>query len=129
MNKSVKTYSKRNLKLKEDVERNYAASTDSVNSTPSQIVNDTKAKHSDATAVTIDGNEMDGNASTQTATVEVGNTPNELNNAQRMARTLSNQGINTNFKVNLNNSKEVSGELVESVTFCKGELSKFLRSL
>jgi len=124
-----KVYTKRSILLREEEDRNYAASTDHANATPSQIVSDTKAKHSDATAVTVDSNEIDGNTSTQTTTVEVDNTPEGLNNAQKMARTLKGQNIDANFKVNLNNSRKIEGSLVESVTFSKGELSKFLQTI
>jgi hypothetical protein len=124
-----KTYKKKNIMLKEEEDRNYAASTDHVNATPSEIVNDTKAKHSDANSVTIPSEEIDGNTGSQTATVEVDDTQAGLNTAQKMARDLSGKNMPVNFKVNLNNSKKVDGSLVESVTFTKGELSKFLKSL
>lgn len=121
---------KRDLVLKEDVERNYAASTDEVNSSPSELVNKTKQEHSDADSVTVTGDEIDGDTSTQTTTVEVNNTPSDLQKAQKMARTLKSQGINTNFKVNLNNSKNIEGDVIgECITFTKGELSKFLKNI
>ena len=124
-----RTYFKRDLVLKEDNERDYAASTASSNASPSEIVNKTKSEHSDADSVTIPGNEMDGNGSTQTTTVDVHNTPQDLQNAQKIARTLKSQGQDVNFKVNLNNSMEREGSLVESVTFTKGELVSFLKSI
>ena len=125
-----KIFFKRDLVLKEDVERNYAASTDEVNSSPSELVNKTKQEHSDADSVTVTGDEIDGDTSTQTTTVEVNNTPSDLQKAQKMARTLKSQGINTNFKVNLNNSKNIEGDVIwECITFTKGELSKFLKNI
>jgi hypothetical protein len=125
-----RTFFKRDLVLKEDVERNYAASTDEVNSSPSELVNKTKQEHSDADSVTVTGDEIDGDTSTQTTTVEVNNTPSDLQKAQKMARTLKSQGINTNFKVNLNNSKNIEGDVIgECITFTKGELSKFLKNI
>ena len=125
-----RTFFKRDLVLKEDVERNYAASTDKVNSSPSELVNKTKQEHSDADSVTVTGDEIDGDTSTQTTTVEVNNTPSDLQKAQKMARTLKSQGINTNFKVNLNNSKNIEGDVIgECITFTKGELSKFLKNI
>ena len=125
-----RSFFKRDLVLKEDVERNYAASTDEVNSSPSELVNKTKQEHSDADSVTVTGDEIDGDTSTQTTTVEVNNTPSDLQKAQKMARTLKSQGINTNFKVNLNNSKNIEGDVIgECITFTKGELSKFLKNI
>jgi hypothetical protein len=124
-----KVYRKKDIVLKEDNERNYAASTDSVNASPSEIVNQTKAEHGDADAVTIPGKEMDANASTQVATVDVNNTPQSLNNAQKMAKAFQSQGQDVNFKVKLNNSVERNGDIVEGVTFTKKELSEFLRRL
>lgn len=126
---NTKTYYKRDLVLKEDNERNYAASTDSANATPSELVNKTKQEHSDADAVTIPGKEMDGNSGTQVATVNVNNTPQDLQNAQKMARTLQSQGQDVNFKVNLNNSYSREGNIMENVTFTKKELSNFLKSI
>lgn len=124
-----KVYYKKDIMLKEDQERNYAASTDAVNASPSEIVNKTKSEHSDADAVTVTAKEMDGNSNTQTTTVDVNNTPQDLHNAQKMAKTFQSQGIDANFKVNLNNSVERFGNLVEGITFTKGELSDFLRSI
>ena len=72
---------------------------------------------------------MDGNSNTQTTTVDVNNTPQDLQNAQKMAKSFQSQGIDANFKVNLNNSFERSGNLVEGVTFTKEELSKFIKTL
>jgi hypothetical protein len=126
---SKKTYYKKDIVLKEDNDRNYAASTDASNATPSELVNKTKQEHSDADAVTIPGKEMDGNTSTQVATVNVQNTPQDLQNAQKMARTFQAQGQDVNFKVNLKNSVQREGNLVESVTFTKGELGKFLKTI
>ena len=125
----VKTYLKKDIMLLEDEERNYAASTDSTNASPSEIVNQTKREHSDADAVTIPGKEIDGSSSTQVSTVNVDNTPQGLQNAQRMARTFQSQGQDVNFKVNLNNGLKREGKLVEGVTFTKKELGKFLKSL
>ena len=119
-----KTYLKQNIKLREDVEKNYAASTNSNNATASEIVNKTKSEHSDADAVTIPGKEIDGSANTQVTTIDVNNNPTDLQNAQRIARTLQSQGQDVNFKVNL---KE--GNIVESITFSKKELSRFLETL
>lgn len=127
---TTKTYTKRDIVLKEDNERNYAASTDLANASPSELVNKTRQEHSDADAVTIPGKEMDANASTQVSTVSVNNTPQDLQNAQRMAKVLQSQGQDVNFKVNLNNSTERKGNIVsEGITFTKRELSKFLRSI
>ena len=125
----TKTYFKRDLVLKEEEEKNYAASTTSSTSSPSEIVNKTKQEHSDAEAVTVSGKEMDGNSSTQVSTVNVNNTPQDLQNAQKMARTLQAQGQDVNFKVNLRNSYERKGSLVEGVTFTKKELGNFLKSI
>ena len=126
---SKKTYFKRDIVLKEDNEKNYAATTDCANASPSELVTKTKEEHSDADAVTIPGKEMDGNNNTQVATVDVQNTPQDLQNAQKMARTFQSQGQDVNFKVNLNNSVEREGNLVESVTFTKKELCNFLKTL
>lgn len=124
----MKKYLKKNISLKEDQERNYAASTDSANATPTELVTKTKQEHSDADAVTIPGKEIDGNSNTQTATVDVQNTPSALQNAQKMARTFQSQGQDVNFKVKLNNSREVKGEIVEGINFTKAELTEFLLS-
>lgn len=125
-----KTFYKKDLVLKEEAEKNYAASTTSTTSSPSELVSKAKSEHSDADAVTIDGSEIDGNSSTQTATIEVNDTPQELQNAQKMARTLHSQGQDANFKVNLHNSKKIEGNrLTEGVTFSKIELSKFLKKI
>lgn len=126
---SKKIYFKKDIVLKEDNERNYAASTDASNDTASEIVNKTKQEHSDADAVTIPGKEIDGSSSTQVATVNVQNTPQDLQNAQKIARTLQSQGQDVNFKVNLNNSVKKDGKLIESVTFTKEELGKFLKTI
>ena len=115
--------------LREDAEKNYAASTDGTNSSASDIVNKTKQEHSDADSVTIPGKEIDGSSSTQVATMNVNNTPQELQNAQKMARTLQSQGQDVNFKVNLRNSYERNGNIVEGVTFTKNELREFLREI
>lgn len=125
----TKTYYKKNLILKEDEERNYAASTDSFNATPSELVNKTKQEHSDADAVTIPGKEIDGDSNSQVATVNVNNTPSDLRNAQKMAKTFQSQGQDVNFKVNLHNSFKREGSLVEGVTFTKRELVSFLKTL
>ena len=50
-------------------------------------------------------------------------------NAQKMARTFQSQGQDVNFKIKLHNSVQRQGKLVEGVTFTKGELTEFLRSL
>lgn len=126
---STKTYYKKNLILKEDNERNYAASTDAANASPSELVNKTKQEHSDADAVTIPGKEMDGNTSTQVSTVNVNNTPQDLQNAQKMAKVFQSQGQDVNFKVNLHNGYEREGSLVEGVTFTKKELVNFFNNL
>ena len=126
---SKKIYFKKDIVLKEDNERNYAASTDASNDTASEIVNKTKQEHSDADAVTIPGKEIDGSSSTQVATVNVQNTPQDLQNAQKIARTLQSQGQDVNFKVNLNNSVKKDGKLIESITFTKEELGKFLKTI
>lgn len=115
----TRTFLKKDIVLKEDTEKNYAASTKSSNASPSEIVNKTKQEHSDADAVTIPGKELDGSASTQVTTIDVNNTPQDLQKAQKIARTLDGQGEDVEFKVNLG----------ESVTFSKKELSKYLRSL
>lgn len=121
---------KKDLKLREDVDKNYAASTNSVNASPSELVNKTKSEHSDADSVTITGNEIDGDSSTQTTTVDINNTPSDLQNAKKIARSLKTQGIDANFKVNLNNSKKFEGNIIsEGITFTKEELTKFLKSL
>ena len=125
----TRTYYKRQLMLREDAEKNYAASTDGTNSSASDIVNKTKQEHSDADSVTIPGKEIDGSSSTQVATMNVNNTPQELQNAQKMARTLQSQGQDVNFKVNLRNSYERNGNIVEGVTFTKNELREFLREI
>jgi hypothetical protein len=46
-----------------------------------------------------------------------------------MARTFQSQGQDVNFKVNLNNSKEVRGDIVEGITFTKKELDRFIRNI
>lgn len=123
------TFRKGMLKLREDVERNYAADTSAATSSPSQIVQNTKSKHSDADSVTIPSSEMDNNSSTSTATVEVNNDSASLQNAQKIARDMKAHGQDANFKVRLNNSFERKGRVVENVTFSKKELIEFLRSI
>jgi hypothetical protein len=121
---------RRRVYLKEDNNKNYAADTDSSNATPSELVNQTKREHSDADSVTIPGQEIDGNTQTQVSTVNIDNTPQSLNNAQKMARTFQQQGQDVNFKVNLHNEYKPQGTpIVEGVTFTKRELSNFLRSI
>jgi hypothetical protein len=121
---------RRRVYLKEDNNKNYAADTDSSNATPSELVNQTKREHSDADSVTIPGQEIDGNTQTQVSTVNIDNTPQSLNNAQKMARTFQQQGQDVNFKVNLHNGYKPQGTpIVEGVTFTKRELSNFLRSI
>ena len=120
----TKTFLKKNISLKEDTEKNYAANTTSSNATASEIVNKTKQEHSDADAVTIPGKEIDGSTNSQVTTVDVNNNPQELQKAQKIAQTMQSQGQDVEFKVNLKNESVIR----ESVTFTKRELSKFLRS-
>jgi hypothetical protein len=123
-------YRRRNIGIKEDNERNYAADTSSSNATPSELVNQTKKQHSDADSVTIPSQEIDGNTQTQVSTVNIDNTPQSLNNAQKMARTFQQQGQDVNFKVNLHNGYKPQGTpIIEGITFTKRELSNFLRSI
>lgn len=124
-----KTYLKQDIRLKEDTDRNYAVTTDCSNASPSELINKTKAEHSDADSVTIPGKEMDGDSNTQVATVNINNTSQDLQNAQKMAKTFQSQGQDVNFKVNLHNSVQREGNLVECVTFTKKELSNFLKSI
>ena len=77
----------------------------------------------------IPGKEIDGNTSTQVSTMEINDDPQSLANAQKMARTFQSQGQDVNFKIKLHNSVQRQGKLVEGVTFTKGELTEFLRSL
>ena len=129
MSDNIKTYTKNQVRLKEEVEKNYAGDTSGVNSSPSDIVNKTKSEHPDATAVTVPGNEIDGNGSTQTPTIETDNTPQGLQNAQRLTRASSQQGVNPNVKINLNNGVEYDGEPLTEIKFTKRELAKYLLSL
>ena len=127
----MKKIPKKNLLLKEDsaTEKTYAASTDGQNSTPQEIKAKTQQQHPDATAVEVPGKEIDGNTSTQVSTMEINDDPQSLANAQKMARTFQSQGQDVNFKIKLHNSVQRQGKLVEGVTFTKGELTEFLRSL
>lgn len=124
----MKQYKKPMVRLKEDNDRNYAADISGKNDTASQIINKTKQEHSDADSVTIPSNEVDGNSSTQTSTIEVTNNGSQTDNEiRKMANALKSQGLNANFKVNLNNeSKEhrVANLLENSVSFSKREFMK-----
>lgn len=128
----MKIFKKKNIMLKEDAgnEKNYAADTSGANSTPSEIVAKTKAEHPDATSVTVPGNEIDGDTSTQTQTVKTGTDPNSLANATKLAKTAKAQGQNVNFEFSTKQeSVEKGGLVIESVTFTKKELRDFLQSL
>ena len=127
----MKKILKKNLVLKEDsaTEKTYAASTDGVNATPQDVKAKTQQQHPDATAVEVSAKEIDGNTQTQVSTMEVNDDPQSLANAQKMARTFQSQGQDVNFKIRLHNSVQRQGSLVEGVTFTKGELTEFLRSL
>lgn len=124
----MRQYTKSMLKLKEDNDRNYAADISGKNDTASQIINKTKQEHSDADSVTIPSNEVDGNSSTQTSTIEITNNGSQTDNEiRKMANALKAQGLTANFKVNLNNeSKEdrVATLLENSVSFSKREFMK-----
>lgn len=124
----MKKFLKKNLILKEEDTTSrpaVAASTDGTNDTPQKIVNDTKTKNPNAGSIVIPGKEMDGNTSTQTKTVEVGDNPTSLKDAQKMASEFQ----DIQFKVNLHNGKTYNKPIVEGVQFTKKELNEWLKSL
>lgn len=117
MNK--RTYYKKDLILKERQEINVAANTEgSREKTASQTVTDTIAKTPNATKVTVPADEINGNSSDSTTTVQVDANPNGYKKAEQMARKLGSDASNTNFEF-----------VREGVTFTKKELSDFLMSL
>lgn len=113
-----KVYYKKDIMLKEDQERNYAASTEGSDKTPSQAVTDTVAKNPDATKVTVPADEINGSQDS-TTTIQVPATTNGYTQAGNIARKLGSEASSTNFEFTVK----------ESVTFTKGELSDFLRSI
>jgi len=113
-----KVYYKKDIMLKEDQERNYAASTDGADKTASQAVTDTLNKNPDATKVTVPADEINGSQDS-TTTVQVPANTDGYTTAQNMARKLGSDASKTNFEFTIK----------EGITFTKGELSDFLRSI
>ena len=119
----MRKFQKEDILLKEDLTSTtkpaVAAATDGTNDTPQKIVNDTMSKNPSAGSVVINGNEIDGNTSSQTSTVEIGNDPASLQNAQKMAQQFGRMGQDVQFKVNVH----------EGVSFTKKELCEWLKTI
>jgi hypothetical protein len=132
MKRLIESYSKKYLRLKEDDnsgERDYAADTSGTDSNPSTIAMKTRSEH----PVTMTGDEVDGDSSTQTQTVDVnGNDPKMNQNVKQMAQAFKQRNMPVNFRVDLNTESKIRSKknLNEvrnnSISFTKREFNKFL---
>ena len=114
-----RTYYKKDLVLREGQELNVAADTEGArDKTASKTVTDTIAKTPNATKVTVPADEINGNSSDSTTTVQVDANPNGYKKAEQIARKLGSDASTTNFEF-----------VREGVTFTKKELSDFLINL